>query len=481
MASPLATEKIVRAALQALQRGGFLSSSADVAALESVPNNASDADISAILDTISFGGVPAATSVIRSDEDVDVFIDADDDDEPFLGPLRYFRVSANQADPPTTDPDNELFTVSQGSTSVTQETSVAVFGPRLALATGNHPAVLNIGTSASVHYGSIIGAAGEVVGGDDGLSIRARGEMDLRTDTDVRYGDLLGNNLRGGWDGLGSTSSFNVGDYTTPDSLSIETTPYGGGNYFTIRPTATDPGGRRLYIHGSNPASDYRMQMLVGGKYGETWGDPNNFGNAYLSVVGDDNSTTANAMFVFDRKTNRSSGTDVVTIKSSTSATTTYYLLSAFVNTNPVFRVDGSGNITIDGAVSSPATDMAEWVVADKDYPAGTVLVMRGGVCTASDSYDDPAVVGAVSTKPAALYGRAVDPFSVPLAFLGQVPVMCSNKRGIIEGNGELLVSGPNGCAVLAPENPKPGTIIGKAIGTMKGVKGLVNTLVNLQ
>jgi hypothetical protein len=70
------------------------------------------------------------------------------------------------------------------------------------------------------------------------------------------------------------------------------------------------------------------------------------------------------------------------------------------------------------------------------------------------------------------------------MAVTGIVPVLCSTAGGDILGNGEFLVSGPDGHAVVS-QNPKPGTIIGKAKGTLKGngttVKGLVEALVNLQ
>ena len=76
----------------------------------------------------------------------------------------------------------------------------------------------------------------------------------------------------------------------------------------------------------------------------------------------------------------------------------------------------------------------------------------------------------------------------VSLAVCGFVPVRCSTEYGDIAGNGDLLVSGPNGYAVLAdPVATLTGTILGKAFSPLRAVTddvvefGIVNVLVALQ
>jgi hypothetical protein len=84
------------------------------------------------------------------------------------------------------------------------------------------------------------------------------------------------------------------------------------------------------------------------------------------------------------------------------------------------------------------------------------------------------------------LYGGVTLPlFIAQLGLCGRMPVWCSTEMGNIYGNGETLVSGPDGCAVVS-FNPKPGTVIGKAVGKLVSsdgsvVKGKVEVLVNLQ
>jgi len=128
-------------------------------------------------------------------------------------------------------------------------------------------------------------------------------------------------------------------------------------------------------------------------------------------------------------------------------------------------------------------------VVSDAEYDPGTVLAIQNGIFTKTVNYRQTNVAGVVATQPGMLLGqRYGDDDSQDIlnkmAITGIVPVWCSTDQGDILGNGETLVSGPDGCAVVDPA-PRPGTIIGKAKGVLRGdgatVKGLVDVLVNLQ
>jgi len=566
MASPLATEKVLRGTLQALQRGGVISSGSDVSKLESIPNNASDAAISAILDTIVFGGVAVATSVIRSDEDVNVFIDADDNDTPLTAP-RYFRVTENQSDPPVTDDDHELMTVSKTVVSITEHASTLTIGPRTALAVANKSAALRIGTSLTNHYGTLFGSSSAVAGGVAGLSIRSVDQrIDLRADKTIFFADVAGN-VVGGWEDPVSGSSFHVGDLAADESILLEPTVVSGTTHFAMRPS--DSVGittRRLYIGGSTAANDYNFNTIIGGKAGEAWAHPPTFGSPSLLVVsvGDAGSSTSNALYVYDRKTSRTGG-EVATIRSVANPAGTYSLLRVIDhNGTALFSIKSTGAVAGPLGYTTGAADVAEVIQADHDYEAGTVLAIQQGVYTQTTAVAQSNVAGVVATHPGLLLGTQNDydcssEFKLTLltqpedeqhhltvsgyvadrigthirtdkghfveieetvdeagrarvylkealhlregiqvyggivrranvakmAICGIVPVWCSTEGGDILGNGETLVSGPDGCAVVSTD-PKPGTIIGKAQGVLiqpgtEIVKSKIEVLVNLQ
>ena len=566
MAAPLATEKVIRGALQALQRAGVISSSSDVAKLESIPNNASDADISTILDTIVFGGVPTASSVVRSDEDVDIFIDADDDDTPLITP-RYFRISENQSDPPVTDDDHEMLTVTKTAWGIGAYASTLTVGPRTALAAAAKAAVIHIGTDPFVHYGRLIGSNDAVADGTEGLSIRSNKKLDIRCDKNIYTASVAGA-IVGGWEGPATVARLHVGDFTlgNPESLAIEAEDIAGRIELSIRPTYDGASTRRLFIGGSSAVVDYWSHIIIGGKAGEAWAEPTTHGNASLLVVGGSHSPSATIMYVYDRRATRDAASEIVTIKSDATPSGKYYYIRIIDPGNlGVFNVDSDGNANLAGgkAYQSGGADIAELVVADYSYAPGTVLALQQGLYTETTMVAQPNVVGVVATQPGVLLGacsdydrsgefkltllhtegaqswltvsgyvadrigthvciggdrfveveEAVDevgrarvylaekvqlsdgmqvyggitrqPNAVRLVMCGIVPVWCSTAGGDILGNGEALVSGPSGCAVV-DHDPKPGTIIGKAQGRLVEngsgiVKEKIEVLVNLQ
>ena len=566
MASPLATEKVVRGALQALQRGGVISSGSDVAKLESIPNNASDADISAILDTMVFGGVSAATSVIRGDEDVNVFIDADNNDTPLVAP-RYFRVAENQSDPPVTTAARELLTLGSWPLTITDNAPTLTIGPRTALAAASYSAVLNLGTDASDNYGRLIASSTAVAGAAAGLSIRSpEKRIDIRSDVAIYAANMAGS-IVGGWANPSTETQFNVGDFTAKESILLEVVDLGGVNGFALRPSDdTGTAIRRLYIGGSKAAAGYAFNTIVGGQAGAAWADPSSFSSSTLLVVGFSNaaSQTANVMYVHDRMVDRNGGSEVCTIKSDANPIGKYYILRVFDHLGTaVFSVTSDGKTNGPTGFTTGLADVAEVVVADQEYEPGTVLAIQQGLYTQTVAVAQPNVAGVVATAPGLLLGttnnydqskefrltllhtsgkqrwltvsgyvadrigthirigehhfvgveETIDeggrarvhlkedvhlfdgvqihggivhqPNRICMAVCGIVPVLCSTAGGDILGNGEILVSGPGGCAIV-DLNPKPGTIVGKAQGRLVQngsgvVKAKIEVLVNLQ
>ena len=133
-----------------------------------------------------------------------------------------------------------------------------------------------------------------------------------------------------------------------------------------------------------------------------------------------------------------------------------------------------AGVITGDWTLSSGSTlnatyaDLAEKYVADADYEPGTVLVFGGAEeVTMSLNEDDHRVAGVVTTNPAYVMNQACAGEHVAtVALTGRVP--CKVVGPV--NKGDLLVSSRDGRAVVN-NNPKPGTIIGKAITQFVGTE----------
>ena len=108
---------------------------------------------------------------------------------------------------------------------------------------------------------------------------------------------------------------------------------------------------------------------------------------------------------------------------------------------------------------------MAERYHAGSPIEAGTV-VLFGGEHEIEASNEDAStrVAGVISTAPAFMMNKdAGDDNSHPyVALAGRVPC---KVIGLIQKGDMLVASGVPGHAVVN-NNPKPGTIIGKAVGT---------------
>jgi hypothetical protein len=118
---------------------------------------------------------------------------------------------------------------------------------------------------------------------------------------------------------------------------------------------------------------------------------------------------------------------------------------------------------------------LAEKYVADASYDAGTVLVFGGEhEVTISNSTDNHAVAGVVSTNPAYVMNSGCQgEHVVDLALQGRVPVKVSGHVH----KGDLMVSGLNGYAV-ANNMARAGTIIGKALQNFSGDQGVIEIVV---
>jgi hypothetical protein len=156
----------------------------------------------------------------------------------------------------------------------------------------------------------------------------------------------------------------------------------------------------------------------------------------------------------------------------------TNYLGSTGATATTTALRNGSGDlfaVVFRGTASSAQyADLAENYLADKTYDVGTVLEF-GGEFEVTEAEDETRrVAGVVSGKPAYLMNSGLTGDNVvAIALQGRVPV---KVRGKIR-KGDMLVSAGGGYA--RPTNdPKIGTIIGKALENFDGVEGVIEVVV---
>jgi hypothetical protein len=149
-------------------------------------------------------------------------------------------------------------------------------------------------------------------------------------------------------------------------------------------------------------------------------------------------------------------------------------VISVGSNTN-VGTFTGNFSLSAGSRLNATYADLAEKYVADSEYTSGTVLVFGGNFeVTKANSFDSTAVAGVVSTNPAYLMNSECNgEFTVELALIGRVPV---NVCGPV-AKGDLMVTGPNGCAV-SNNMARAGTIIGKSLENFTGNFGIIEVVV---
>ena len=141
----------------------------------------------------------------------------------------------------------------------------------------------------------------------------------------------------------------------------------------------------------------------------------------------------------------------------------------------PAFKFNNIYTNTLHGiATTAQYADLAENYLADKVYKPGTVLEFGGENEVTLATTGSKKVAGIVSENPAYLMnsnlkGKTV----VALALIGRVK--CRVKGPIKKG--DMLISAGKGFA-KAEENPKLGTVIGKAIEDFTQESGVVEVVV---
>lgn len=156
----------------------------------------------------------------------------------------------------------------------------------------------------------------------------------------------------------------------------------------------------------------------------------------------------------------------------------------------PASKLHVVGNVTVDGNIAAKYQDVAEWVPAEEQLEAGTVVVLNSNksnhVISANKSYDTR-VAGVISTQPGITLGVKSDN-KVLVATTGRVYVNVDATNGPIEIGDLLVTSDSEGCAMksVAVEIGgvrvhRPGTLIGKALEPLRSGKGKILVLLSLQ
>jgi hypothetical protein len=147
-------------------------------------------------------------------------------------------------------------------------------------------------------------------------------------------------------------------------------------------------------------------------------------------------------------------------------------------------QANGVGNIGTTGgffntifakATSAQYADLAEKYVADAEYAPGTVVVFGGDKeVTVSLTDADRAVAGVVSTNPSYTMNAGLEADHVAtVALTGRVPCRVT---GTVR-KGDLMVSAGYGLA-RAEQDPRVGTVIGKALENHEGTEGVIEVVV---
>lgn len=126
-------------------------------------------------------------------------------------------------------------------------------------------------------------------------------------------------------------------------------------------------------------------------------------------------------------------------------------------------------------ATTAQYADLAENYLADAKYEPGTVLDFGGEKeVTISSVNMSTRVAGVVSTRPAHLMNATLTGEHVtPIALQGRVPVLV---YGPVQ-KGDMIVSAGGGYG-RAEENPKLGSVIGKALEDFTGFMGVIEVVV---
>ncbi|HVF56823.1 MAG TPA: hypothetical protein VM934_11775 [Pyrinomonadaceae bacterium] len=154
------------------------------------------------------------------------------------------------------------------------------------------------------------------------------------------------------------------------------------------------------------------------------------------------------------------------------------------------YKLDVAGDVRVSGNIAAKYQDVAEWVPSAQKLNAGTVVILdigRDNHVAASFTPYDTRVAGVVSAQPGISLGERGED-KVLVATTGRVKVKVDATRGAIHVGDLLVTSEREGYAmksepVMMGNRPfhSPGTIVGKALGSLEKGTGEILVLLSLQ
>jgi hypothetical protein len=208
----------------------------------------------------------------------------------------------------------------------------------------------------------------------------------------------------------------------------------------------------------------------------------------------------------FERTMDPGSANDIVQIEVPTTAPDDFQFIECERGSDVEFRVEGNGNLYADGTLNAPA-DFAEMIEVSsgaKSAEAGDVMVIDPGnprAIVKASAARSTLVAGVYSTKPGFLGSErewdkpaaageeeggtytleemANEFNEIPMAVVGIVPCKVSAENGAIQP-GDLLVTSTTPGHAMRDDEPKIGTVVGKALGSLTSGTGVIKVLVTL-
>jgi hypothetical protein len=130
-------------------------------------------------------------------------------------------------------------------------------------------------------------------------------------------------------------------------------------------------------------------------------------------------------------------------------------------NTNSKGTIQGYWSLSTGSRFEATYADLAEYYEGDKSYEVGTVLVFGGDKeVTTTTVHGDRRIAGVVSESAAYIMNSVCPGIKVCVALQGRVPV---KVLGVVKKGDMLVASAKPGYAV-ANNDPKTGSVIGKAL-----------------
>lgn len=245
---------------------------------------------------------------------------------------------------------------------------------------------------------------------------------------------------------------------------------------------------------GNGRAGSFR---ITGGGFGTAvFGGTSGTGRAGDFQI-QNTSSTAPALFAASDGTGQAAllqmsgnGTGITVVHRGTAGNIAVFQSGTVQNT--VARIDLAGRGFFNGGVQSSGADLAEAFAVEgrpSEYEPGDVLVISTSsdrTVEKSSSAQSSRVAGVYATKPGVLLTERLEGESmidlVPMGVIGVIPTKVTGENGPIRRGDLLVTSSTPGHAMRAGDDPRLGTVIGKALEEFSGsASGMIKVLVSVR